>query len=335
MIEKTITVNEAGQRLDKFLHKYLPEAGNGFLYKMLRKKNITLNGKKAEGKEKLAFGDTLRFFLSEETIAGFQGNREAIRDYAEAFLRLEGVRILYEGEHILIADKPVGVLSQKAAPSDLSLNEWLIGYLLKQGKITIGELDTFRPSVCNRLDRNTSGMVICARTLAGSQEISRMLKKREIHKYYRLYVKGRVEKAGEIKSYLDKDTGSNQVHIRLLHETEAANPRQDGGKCEAVTRYEPVRLWSDRTLLEAQLITGKTHQIRAHLAAVGHPLIGDYKYGDRKLNDIYKKQCQVESQLLHACRLVFPSMEGILGEMSGLTVTSEPPEVFRKMEEGS
>ena len=171
----TIGKNQAGQRLDKFLKKALPNAGTGFLYKMLRKKNITLNGKKAEGKEILAQGDEVRCFFSEETFATLSGAEtvEDTSDYRKAYRTLKDICVLYEDEDILLLNKPAGVLTQKAKPEDLSLNEWLIGHLLATDAIKETDLATFHPSVCNRLDRNTSGIVLCGKTLAGSQALSR------------------------------------------------------------------------------------------------------------------------------------------------------------------
>ena len=168
----TIGKNQAGQRLDKYLKKALPGAGTGFLYKMLRKKNITLNGKKAEGKEILTEGDEVKCFFSEETFASLSGTKSAedTSDYRKAYRLLRDVCVIYEDDDILLLDKPAGVLTQKAKPEDLSLNEWLIGHLLETGAIKEADLATFHPSVCNRLDRNTSGIVLCGKTLAGSQD---------------------------------------------------------------------------------------------------------------------------------------------------------------------
>ena len=167
MQQLTIGKNQAGQRLDKFLKKAFPNAGTGFLYKMLRKKNITLNGKKAEGKEILAQGDEIKCFFSEETFSSLSGieDRETTSDYRKAYRSLKDISVLYEDEDILLLNKPAGVLTQKAKPEDLSLNEWLIGHLLATDAITEADLATFHPSVCNRLDRNTSGIVLCAESL--------------------------------------------------------------------------------------------------------------------------------------------------------------------------
>ena len=164
-----VNPNQAGQRLDKFLHKCLPQAGTGFLYKMLRKKNITLNGKKAEGSEQLSVGDSIKFFLSDETFQKFSCSFVETDEYRKVYQQLKDTEILYEDDNPIPASKAAGVLTQKAKADDFSLNEWFIGYLLKSNKISAMQLSTFRPSVCNRLDRNTNGNVLCGKSLAGSQ----------------------------------------------------------------------------------------------------------------------------------------------------------------------
>lgn len=329
MIELKIKENEAGQRLDKYLHKYMKEAGTGFLYKMLRKKNITLNGKKASGSEKLCVGDAVRLFLSDETVKKFGGlsgaGEEAeyakareIRQYSMACKRFGKLEIVFENRHILVVNKPSGILTQKAGAEDVSLNEWLTGYLLESGALTEEELHTFHPSVCNRLDRNTSGMVICGKTLLGSQKISEILRDRSLRKYYRLYVKGYVREAALIEGYLMKEEQTNTVRLT----------KQAEGASYIKTYYKPLKHYEDVTLLEAELITGKTHQIRLHLSGTGHPVIGDYKYGEREINERYRKKYGVKNQLLHAYRLEFPVMEGEFKDLSERTLVAEVPEIF-------
>ena len=183
MYQFEISKNEAGQRFDKYLHKLLPKAPSSFFYKMLRKKNIVLNGKKAEGKEKLSVGDQVSLFLSEETFQSFLEINEKKNEYYDAYKKLKGIQVVYEGEHMLLLNKPAGILTQKAKENDLSLNEWLIGYLLEHKVISEASLSTYKPSVCNRLDRNTGGLVICACSLAGSQEIGGLIAKREVKKF--------------------------------------------------------------------------------------------------------------------------------------------------------
>lgn len=324
MYQFQIKENEAGQRFDKYLHKLLPKAPSSFFYKMLRKKNIVLNGKKAEGKEKLCPGDLVSLFLAEETFTGFQqGNEGLLNAYEQAYKRLKEIQILYENKHVLLANKPAGILSQKAKPEDLSLNEWMIGYLLHKKEATAGSLTTYKPSVCNRLDRNTSGIVICAKSLSGSQEMNHMIAERKIRKFYRLLVKGIISEERVIEGYLWKDEVKNKVFI-----SKEASGEKDS---YIQTRYYPVQVLSEMTLLEVELITGKTHQIRGHMASEGHPLLGDYKYGDKAFNHKYKDRYGISSQQLHAYRLEFPVLSEAFYDLSEKTVIAAEPESFQKI----
>ena len=328
MQQITIKAGDAGQRFDKFLKKYLKEAQSSFLYKMLRKKNITLNAKKADGSEKLKEGDEVAFFFSEETFAKFRGdNGEAekeseklIKEARNAYQKIGKLEVLYEDAHVLLVNKPAGVLSQKALPQDLSLNEWLIGYLLAKKEITPEQLRTFHPSVCNRLDRNTSGIVVCGKSLYGSQQMSLALKDRSLHKYYLLYVEGQLREEKRIEGYLQKDEKTNKVTVSSVQIPDSAR---------IVTSYRPVLTGTEETLVEVELITGKTHQIRAHLASIGFPLVGDYKYGNRTRNEKRKRSYGISHQLLHAYRVVFPEFTGELEALSGKEIKAPLPEIFR------
>ena len=324
MKELTIRKNEAGQRLDKFLAKYMNRAPKSFLYKMLRKKNITLNGKKAEGKEILCAGDTVKLFLSDDTIQNFSVQKEYIPPKT-AGMDMPKPDIIYEDTHTLFINKPVGMLSQKARPDDVSLVEYLTSYLLSTGQITQDELRTFHPAVCNRLDRNTSGIVAAGKSLAALQKLSAMFRDRSIRKYYLCLVSGTVAHKARLKGYLEKDQRTNRVTVRK----EGAVPDHSGAFIE--TEYRPLRSAGGTTLLEVHLITGKTHQIRAHLAAEGHPLIGDYKYGNRKINDRFKRSYGLQSQMLHSYRLCFPRCTGELALLSEKELLADAPDLFVKI----
>ena len=329
MYQQEITEREAGQRLDRYLYKLLPEAGAGFLHKMLRKKNITLNDRKAQGGEVLAIGDQIKLFCAEETLYKFMGKEQSKAHDAkesllwrQAYERYGNLPILYENEHILLVDKPAGLLTQKAKETDLSLNEWLAGYLFSKGELSDASPAAYKPSACNRLDRNTSGIVLCAKSVRGAQLLGDLLKERTLHKYYRLYVKGQVETSQTIEGYLTKDEVNNKVTIRKK------TPAKEQKASYIKTRYQPLKQEADKTLLEVELITGKPHQIRAHLASIGHPLLGDYKYGNKAWNDRYKKACHIEAQLLHAYRVEFPELEAPFTDISERSFSAEMPPAF-------
>lgn len=333
MISTRISPNEAGQRFDKYLKKLLRDAPDSFIYKMLRKKNIVLNGKKADGKEKLCPDDEVKLFLADETFEKFSGktgrNITDTTQYVHAHQELGDIHILYEDDNILIVDKPSGILSQKSKPDEHSVNEWLTGYMLSRNELTADSLATFRPSVCNRLDRNTSGMVVCGKTLAGSQYLGQIIKDKSLEKYYYCLVSGKLVIKERVSGYLYKDTSQNRVTI---YHREADIP--DSLKEDSVyidTAFRSVRTINNMTLLEVQLFTGKTHQIRAQLSALGHPIIGDVKYGDDKINRMYARK-GVHCQLLHAYKLVFPeTTDPQFFRTSGKVVECQPPAIFEKL----
>lgn len=323
--------NEAGQRLDKLLLKLLNNAPKSFIYKMLRKKNIVLNGKKAQGSEKLQINDEIKLFLSDETIALFT-------DAVDATPVEYSLDVVYEDRHILIANKPFGVLSQKAADSDISMVEYIISYLLKTNQITSKQLATFKPGICNRLDRNTSGLLIAGKSLFGLQAMSGIIKDRSLQKYYLCIVSGRLEGRKRIEGYLYKDEVRNIVTVteKQLPDTDyicteyeplsnsVAIPQKEFMKSAPVSR-EP------HTLLKVKLVTGRSHQIRAHLASIGHPVIGDFKYGNSRVNEYYKEAYGLTHQLLHSYKIVFPKLTEELAYLSGKEFTAPEPELFQRI----
>lgn len=295
MKEIIIDTNNSGQRFDKFLFRLLSNTTNSFVYKMLRKKNITLNDKKSDGKDILSSGDSVKIWFSDETYEKLTSIDIEVSKSSES---LSLPNIIYEDKDVLIINKPVGVLSQKADNNDISLNEMIIDYLLNSGQIKKEDLNFYKPSTVNRLDRNTSGLIVAAKNLKAAQILSEGFKDRSINKYYKCLVHGHVDKSESIKGYLSKDNKTNKVKIFDIE-------HKDSSYIE--TEYEPLETINNNTLLNVHLITGKTHQIRAHLASIGHPLCGDHKYG---IKDKYKHQC------LHCYKVVFPKYEGFLENIS-------------------
>lgn len=308
MKEIIIQKDDSGQRLDKFLQKYFKQASKSFLYKMLRKKNIKLNNKKAEGKEMLQMGDQVSIYFSDETFEKFRGVQQK-----KIFYPTTKLSILYEDNNVVILNKPAGMLSQKAKNYDVTLVEYFLGYLQKSGKWSPGS--SFTPGVCNRLDRNTSGIVIAGKSLAGLQKMSELLKERRIDKYYKTIVQGVMRESSVIRGYLEKDEKTNKVSIY----------EQEGeGRSYIETGYEPLMDNGEYTLLRVKLITGKTHQIRSHLSSIGHPILGDVKYGGKKIQD-------GKGFFLHAESVFFPELDQPFACLSGQIVQAPLPERFERM----
>ena len=332
MQEIIISKNEAGQRADKFLSKFLCRAPKNFIYKMIRKKNITLNDKKMSGNEKLVCGDSVKLFFSEETLSTFTEPAEAhtgIRLPKKQALNFKQY-IIYEDENIILMNKPAGMLSQKAVPGDRSINEYMINYLLESGVVTKSRLSTFRPAVCNRLDRNTSGLIIGGTSLAGLQEMSLALKERTLHKYYLCIVRGIMKQPAEIQGWLIKDENNNKVNIY---------PKEQNNSSYICTEYLPIAWNSRHTLLEVRLVTGKPHQIRAHLSSIGHPIAGDRKYGNEQFNQQMFQNYYLKFQLLHSYKLDFrdyTAKQPELKYLEGKVFYAPPGAMFRKIlkEEG-
>ena len=329
MREIVISKNEAGQRLNKLVMKYLNKAPSSFVYRMIRKKNIKLNNGKAVGNEILYVGDVIQLYLSDDTIDSFRddrptyGNRENNKKFKP--------EIVYHDHNILIVCKPFGVLSQKASKNDYSINESIIDYLLDSEYITSAQLRTFKPSICNRLDRNTSGLVLCGVSLMGSQELSRIIRERNIDKYYYTIVKGVVDGERDVTAYLSKDEKNNSVIIRDTVE-DIRNAVGDAGYDKIHTIFQPVRTNGRYTEIKVKLITGKTHQIRAQLQRMGYPIVGDTKYGDKQTNIDFRQRYRLRNQLLHCGEIEFTNVTGGLDYLTGKIFSAFKPDMYKKIE---
>ena len=332
MRELIISEQEAGQRLDKFLQRYLPEAGTGFLYKMLRKKNIVLNDARATGKELLAPSDIVKIYFAEDTLRKFMG--ETAGKQSDPLVIMPEEWIAYEDEDLIAVNKPAGLLSQQSRPEDLSLVAYLRAYLKDV------DPHLYKVGPANRLDRNTSGLVLAAKHVAAAQALSEWIRTRAVRKYYLALVSGIIPEPVLLDGWLKRDRKTNKSLI--ITETNDAgkeqlmNPdRQKPADLQPVkTRIIPLIHMNEgisATLLLVELITGRTHQIRAHLASIGHPLVGDRKYGLEEMNRFFRKQYGLKRPYLHAWKVCFPENTAPFHQLSKKMITAQLPDDLKKI----
>ncbi|MCF6465763.1 RluA family pseudouridine synthase [Clostridium sp. Cult2] len=317
MKEVIINKNDSDQRLDRFLRKYLPKAPKNFIYKMIRKKNIKLNDKKANPDAIILEGDTIQLYLADETIEKFRDQAKIRRNHLIP-------NIIYEDENIILINKPVGILSHSANKEyGNNIVDSMVHYLYEKGEYNPRVEKTFTPAICNRLDRNTSGIIIGAKNSLSLREINNSIKKRNINKYYKTIVEGVINKDMVIEGFLSKDGELNKVEIT------------DKGKVESKKIWTGIKVLdtsSQYSLLEIELITGRTHQIRAHLASIGHPLIGDVKYGNKNTNKYFRDKYDLQSQFLHGYKIKFKKLNEYLGYLNEKEFIAKANEKFLKIE---
>lgn len=282
-----INKNDADQRLDKFISKTVPLLPKTLMYKYIRIKRIKINGKRAEISTRLNIGDTVDMYINDE----FFEKAPEKYDFLKASKNLN---IIYEDENIILCDKKVGVLSH---PDDNEYIDTLIGrikrYLYENGEYQPDDENSFTPALVNRIDRNTGGIVIAAKNAETLRILNQKMKDRELHKFYLCIVHGELEqKSGTLSGYLVKDESKNKVTV-------SKNARQ--GAKEIRTKYKVLDCDGNLSLVEVELLTGRTHQIRAHFASIGHPLLGDGKYGTNAQN----KKYGYKKQFLYSYKLVF------------------------------
>lgn len=306
MKEFTIKKNDAGQRLDRFVGKAVPLLPEALLQKYIRIKRIKLNGRGAKRDVRLSEGDTLQLYINDEF---FEKPREENSYLKVGTPRLD---IVYEDENILLADKKPGVLCHSAGVWDYNtLIANIQAYMAQKGEWKPKEENSFAPALCNRIDRNTGGIVIAAKNAEALRILNEKIKDREIEKYYLCAVQGKPKPTqGRLENYLFKDAGKNQVYVKN---------RPEPGAKTAVTEYRLIASKGALSLVECRLLTGRTHQIRAQMAHAGYPLLGDGKYGSERFNKGYGEK----GQALYSYKLKFdfPTDAGALEYLRGKIFT--------------
>lgn len=316
MRELIIDENSHDQRLDRFIGKYLNEASNSFIFKMIRKKNIEVNKKRAKPETILKKGDKVQLFLSEDTINKFR--KEVEINYTDF-----NIDVLYEDENIILINKPVGVLSHSDGENEDNIVDGLIKYLIDNKEYNPKEEDTFIPSICNRLDRNTSGIIIAAKNYQSLKQINDSIKNRHIKRYYKTIVNGNFKEELLDKKIVRKDKEENKMYL--------VEDIKDDSK-EIETYFKALKNKNNYTLLEVELITGRTHQIRIHLNALGYSVIGDRKYGDIKENEYFKLKYNLNNQLLHSYKVIFNGFTNELSYLNNREFISNMAGIFKNIE---
>ena len=302
MREIFVQKNDAGQRLDRFVSKAVPLLPESLIQKYIRTKYIKLNGKRAQRDDRVQEGDVLQFYIRDEF---FEKPKEE-----NSYLKIGSpkLNIVYEDENILLADKKPGVLCHSAGAWDYNtLIANIQAYLVKKGEWDPKAENSFAPALCNRIDRNTGGIVIAAKNAETLRIMNEKIASREIDKYYLCAVLGKPSPAsGKLENFLFKDASKNQVYVRT---------RPEPGAKTAITEYRVLTTKDRLSLVECHLLTGRTHQIRAQMAHAGWPLLGDGKYGREKVNRQYGEK----RQALYSYRLVFDfdTDAGILQYLNG------------------
>ncbi|MBQ0126291.1 MAG: RluA family pseudouridine synthase [Clostridiales bacterium] len=317
MKEGVIVKNDAGQRLDKFIGKAFRSMPPSMMYKFIRTKKIKVNRKRAEISQILREGDVILFFVPEEFLS--RGEKENF------FMNIKPTfDVVYEDKNIIICDKPVGLLCHSDEDGQQNtLIEQVKAYLWRRGEYNPDAENSFAPSLCNRIDRNTAGIVVAAKNAEALRIMNEKIKKRTVSKYYLCLAHGKMEKKSDtLRGFLIKDSASNTVKIY-----ESVPRGREKEALSAITKYTALNFDGENSLLEVELITGRTHQIRAHLASIGHPLVGDGKYAENREDRARGRY----RQALYSYKLVFEKDEpSALSYLEGKTfeVPGEKTEAF-------
>ena len=299
MISFIIKKEEEGQTLEKFVKKVLSEAPLSFIYKLFRKKDVKVNGHWQDKKYIISSGEEVSIYITDSQLEEFKRQIESkqVEDISNW--------IIYEDENVLLINKPRGVLVQKNSEDSNALDEMVISYLVNKGEYNPNKNLGYKPAPAHRLDRNTAGIVVFGKNIATLRYLSEALNDKSIiSKRYLALVKGEIDKDGEINAPLLKNSKTQRVSV-----SKEGKP--------SITRYKVVETFKGYTLLEVELLTGRTHQIRVHMAYINHPVIGDSKYGDYELNKLLESKYNFKNQFLEAYQLDFHKLNNPLKYLSG------------------
>ena len=309
MREFIINSSENGLTLEKYVFKVLKTAPKSFVYKLFRKKDVKVNGHHQDNKYRLSTDDVVAIYATDQQFAEFEKEKELnpntkIKDW-----------IIYEDKNVLFVNKPRGLLVQKSDPQDESLDQLVVEYLMATNQYDPNKEKAFVPGPAHRLDRNTSGLVAFGKNHDALNLLFDLFKNHDlINKHYLALVVGQVEKEKDvIDAPLLKDEEKNLVTVSKSGKT-------------AKTVYKLIKKYKDYSLLDVTLLTGRTHQIRVHMAYIKHPIVGDSKYGDFKVNRLFKQEYGFSSQFLHAYKMGFGDLPEPLSNLSRKEFTAEPRE---------
>lgn len=318
MINIEIGKNEQNQRLDKFLRKYLGKAPLSYIYKAIRK-DVKVNGKRSKEDYILELGDTVTLYIADDVIENYRKKVETTRAKRQ-------FKIAYEDENLLIVEKPFGLLTHGDQHEKKNhLANQVIDYLIETESYNPRIEKTFTPAPVNRLDRNTTGLVLFGKTNLAVQQLNQMIREKDkVSKCYMTIVAGNLKRELHLRDRMVKDRVNNKVTVLSMD--------QEGLEMETIVR--PLKSSGKYTLVEVEIITGRTHQIRAHLAKAGHPVIGDVKYGDKRVNAYVRQRFGLNTQLLHAYKLEFAGVDGELAYLNDKVVYAELPEDFQRIKTG-
>ena len=303
MIEVTITKNDANQRFDRFLRKYFENAPLSVIQKNIRKKNFKINGKRAKADMYVYENDIISMYISDQNY-----NRWLTKtDFKPQDFNLD---IAFEDKNIIIMDKKSGLLTHSSSKADYGNNlvDYMLSYLYKTKQVNKSD-KTFNPAVVNRLDRNTAGLVMGAKNANSLRALNKAMRENTIDKYYLTIVKGKIDKEFTVDTTISKNENRNKV-----------KSSKKGSRI--ITHFRPLETNGKYTLLECELITGKTHQIRFSLAKNNTPIIGDRKYGDKNINKLVNSRFKINNQVLLAYKLRFNEIDN-LGYLNGKTIESK------------